>query len=228
MSESIDYPINQEFPITNYLRFLAGTDVLQLSPEDDKYLRFNDAGVEIEVGEFLYALVRISKPELVYETGTHKGIGAMYLGKGLKDNGFGRLHTHEYEPSHVRDAKRLIELTELADFVVVHQGNSLQINPVGQIDLLFLDTEPQIRFQEFVNLFPHVRPGGFVLIHDLHRHMHQIENEEHGFAWPYGKVPYEMLRLEQEGKIRPVHFGTPRGLTLFYKPTEHDYQWGQR
>jgi hypothetical protein len=55
--------------------------------------------------------------------------------------------------------------------------------------------------------------------------MHQIPNEEHGFAWPYGKIPEEMHSLVTSGKLRPFHFSTPRGLTGFYKVDPRDYKW---
>jgi hypothetical protein len=55
--------------------------------------------------------------------------------------------------------------------------------------------------------------------------MHQIPNEEHGFAWPYGKLPPEIIKLVKEDKLRPFHFPTPRGLTGFYKTREDDYKW---
>jgi predicted O-methyltransferase YrrM len=55
-------------------------------PTLPSYSSFNDAGIEVETGEFLYAMTRLLKPDRVLETGTHWGIGAAYMGTALKDN----------------------------------------------------------------------------------------------------------------------------------------------
>jgi len=55
--------------------------------------------------------------------------------------------------------------------------------------------------------------------------MHQIPNDEHGFAWPYGRLPQEIRDLVRQDKLRPIHFPTPRGLTGFYKVAQGDYNF---
>jgi len=186
---------------------------------------FNDAGVEIEVGEFLYALVRILKPANVLETGTHHGIGASYMGQALKDNGEGHLDTIEFLPEiYSRAIKRITDLKLLRE-VSVHLTDARAFVPVNKYQLILLDTEPQTRFEELLRFFPCLEPGGFVFIHDLHRHMHQIENKDHGFAWPFGPIPEEMKYLIKRGHLVPFHFPTPRGLTGFYKPSKEDFKW---
>lgn len=189
------------------------------------YSAFNDAGVECEVGEFLYAMTRIVKPNSVLETGTHWGISATYIGYGLLDNGFGHLDTYEINPQNFRIALNRTRKQGLTDHVDVHNDDVGVLTPQHEFDLMFLDTEPQTRFAELVKFFPYLKEGGYVFIHDLHRHMHQIPNEEHGFAWPYGKIPKQMSALVEEGKLRPFHFGTPRGFTGFYKVSADDYKW---
>lgn len=188
------------------------------------YSAFNDAGVECEVGEFLYAMVRITKPTWVLETGTHWGISASYIGHALADNGFGHLETYEFNPQNHQIAhNRIIKRQQLRDHVSVVLGDVSKLQPQCNYDFMFLDTEPQLRFGELLRFFPYLNEGGYVFIHDLHRHMHQIPNEEHGFAWPYGVIPDEMQELVKSGKLRPFHFGTPRGLTGFYKVSGKDY-----
>lgn len=198
---------------------------------------FNDAGIECETGEFLYSLVRLLKPKRVLETGTHWGIGASYMGLALQDNGpddsghDARLDTIEFLPEIWARAKRRIETMGLQDIVKTHLMDAASFNPVEieqgpiQYGLILLDTEPGTRFAEFLKFYPFLAPGGFVFIHDLHRHMHQIPNEEHGFAWPYGEVPAPMRELVVSGRMRPIHFSTPRGLTGFYKVHPDDYKW---
>lgn len=187
---------------------------------------FNDAGVECETGEFLYSLVRLLKPENVLETGTHWGIGASYMGKALQDNNHGHLDTIEFLPEiHARAIHRIAILC-LQDRVTCHLIDARAFNPGDKkYKLILLDTEPQTRFEELIKFYDSLEEGGFILIHDLHRHMHQIPNEEHGFAWPYGPIPEAMKLLIKSGKLRPFHFSTPRGLTGFYKVSKSDYKW---
>lgn len=189
------------------------------------YTSFNDAGVETETGEFLYAMVRVLKPDFVLETGTHWGVGAAYMGQGLKDNRAGHLDTIEFLPEIHHRAKLRMEQLGLADFVTCHFGDVAQFTPEVRYKFILLDTEPQTRFAELIKFYPNLAPGGFVFIHDLHQHMHQIENDEHGFAWPYGPLPEQIKAWVKAGQLRPLHFETPRGLTGFYKPHPDDFKW---
>jgi predicted O-methyltransferase YrrM len=190
------------------------------------YSAFNDGGVECETGEFLYAFIRLLKPQHVLETGTHFGIGASYMGLALRDNGFGHLDTIEFIPEIRNKAVERLSGLDLLGQVTPHEGDVAQFTPsVEKYQMILLDTEPQTRFAELIKFYPYLNVGGYVFIHDLHRHMHQIPNEEHGFAWPYGPIPEEIKQLVREDKLRPFHFPTPRGLTGFYKVAEQDYQW---
>jgi predicted O-methyltransferase YrrM len=190
-----------------------------------KYSAFNDAGVECEVGEFLYSMVRVLKPTSVLETGTHVGVGASYMGLAVKDNGFGHLDTIEFLPELHVQANHRINKIGLSQVVTCHFMDVKDFQPEFFYQFMFLDTEPQTRFAEFVRFYDFLDDGGYCFIHDLHNHMHQIPNEEHGFAWPYGPVPGFMKQLVRSGEIRPIHFETPRGLTGFYKVRESDYKW---
>ena len=191
------------------------------------YQSFNDAGLECETGELLYAFTRILKPEHVLETGTHWGIGASYIGSALKDNQKGHLDTIEFLPEIHARAKERISKLSLTDHVTCHFGDARSFLPEPGIKygLILLDTEPQTRFEELVRYFDFLEEGGYFFIHDLHRHMHQIPNEEHGFAWPFGEIPGAIRLWVKEGVLRPFHFPNPRGLTGFYKVANGDHKW---
>ena len=195
------------------------------------YTSFNDAGLECETGELLYGFVKVLQPDRVLETGTHFGVGASYMGMALKDNFKGVLDTIEFLPEIYNVAKARVARLELEEYVKCHLGDVAQFDPMysgdtRQYDMILLDTEPQTRFAELIKFYPYLKPGGYVFIHDLHRHLHQIPNSEHGFAWPYGPLPEEIKKWVRNGELRPFHFGTPRGLTGFYKvDTKNDYDW---
>jgi len=189
------------------------------------YSSFNDAGIECETGEFLYALARLLKPQNILETGTHHGIGASYMGMAVLHNHTGHLETIEFLPEIHKVASRRIQTMGLNTVVSCHLGDVANFTTTTKYQLILLDTEPQTRFAELIKFYLNLDDGGYIFIHDLHNHMHQIPNAEHGFAWPYGKIPEEMRQLVTTGKLRPFHFHTPRGLTGFYKPSPADYQW---
>lgn len=213
---------------------------LQLSSEghwneqfvaEDGYHSFNDAGIECEVGEFLYGLTRVVKPDKVLETGTHWGIGAMYLAMAMEDNQHGTVDTVEFDQANYDKALTNFKMVGLKHRINAHLIDAdkylAQLASDDQYGIILLDTEPQTRFGELVRVVGNLASGGFVFIHDLHRHMHQIPNEEHGFAWPFGKLPEMLKGLVRGGRLRPMHFATPRGLTGFYKPHPDDYNWNK-
>lgn len=213
--------------ITKQLEQLSG-GILKIENEvgdnTGHYTMFNDGGVECEVGEFLYALVRMMKPQHILETGTHKGVGAAYMGMALKHNGFGGLTSLEFLTNYVDESKHLIQQLNLNMQVIIENIDAAkyEVPHRVELDILFLDTEPQTRFAELLKFYDKVKPGGIIMIHDLHPHMHQIDNAEHGFAWPYGRIPEAMRELIHEGSLVKVHFRTPRGFTLFYKVGDDD------
>lgn len=189
------------------------------------FTSFNDAGVEAEVGELLYGFVRVLQPDRILETGTHWGVGSCYMAMGLKDNGKGELDTFEFLPEIYEVAKKRFEWTELDSYINNYLMDVAKWKPKkGIYGMALLDTEPQTRFGELLKFIDSVKDGGFIFIHDLHRHMGQVENEEHGFAWPWGNIPEGMINLINWDVIRPFHFDTPRGLTGFYKVHPGDYK----
>ena len=201
----------------------------EFSADTKGYTAFNDAGIECETGEFLYSLIRLTKPERVLETGTHQGIGASYMGKALKDNGFGVLDTYEFLQPHFEVADKRIRDLELEGYVRVHlQDVGLLQTFEPNLDLILLDTEPQTRFAELVKFEKFLNPGGFIFIHDLHRGMSQgnINPDWPNIkSWPFGDIPSIIKEWVKKDKLRPFHFSTPRGLTGFYKVHEGDFKW---
>lgn len=187
-----------------------------------RYTAFNSGGVESEVGEFLYGFLRMIKPMYVLETGTHQGIGAMYMGYALQDNGLGLLTTLEILDPNIEISNNNIAKAGLFNHVNICQVSSLDFKPDSKYDFILLDTEPDIRFKEFLKFYPFLNQGGYMFIHDLHRHMQQV-GTENGFGWPFGIVPDEIEALLRRREIVKFHFGTPRGLTGFYKVHEGDY-----
>ncbi len=214
------------------------TDKLNLKPEptDSRYSyphvggADDEAGsLETEVGEFMYGLVRMTKPTWILETGTYHGISASYMADALKDNkleiGHGGIVTLEYESRNLEIAKDLFYKLGVDQWVYAELQDSLTYVPGTMYDLIWLDTEPNLRFKELIKYFPFLKPGGFVFIHDLHPHMCQTGIEMNGVHnWPYGDLPEQIKNWLKDGELVKWHFRTPRGLSGFYKPGLNDYK----
>lgn len=193
---------------------------------DRGFHAYNDAGIEQETGEFLYSLTRLLKPEHILETGTHVGVGAAYFGLACRENRIGKVDTIEFL-EHADTAKDNIRKLGLEGIVTVHHMDAADFVLPHSVGILFLDTEPQTRFAEFERYFDNVEEGGFIIIHDLHRHLGQMANEEHGFAWPWGRLPVFITDKLASSEVVKMSFDTPRGLTVFYKTHGEDYGHGQ-
>jgi predicted O-methyltransferase YrrM len=193
--------------------------------EGKGFLMFDDGGVEVEVGEFLYGLTRLIKPKRVLTTGIYTGISDMYIGQGLKDNGYGESTALEFDATHLNRAMELWGRVGMGNYVKPRLMKSLDFQAEGTYQLLFLDTEPDLRFAELIKFYPHLESGGFVFIHDLHHHLGQEVIEGHEPYWPWGKLPEEIREWLRRGDLKPWHFPNPRGLVGFQKKKEGDYEF---
>lgn len=206
----------------------ASKGLLVKSPEvsGEDYEMFNDGSVECEVGELLYSFVRILKPKQILETGTYKGVSSAYMALALKENGKGWLDTLEIEQTHIDTSWQLWKKVGVADVIACFNTPSLSFERTAKYDMLFLDSEPNLRFHELVKFYPNLSEGGYLFIHDLPRTYCQGNfNSDHPEikSYPYGDVPIEMANLLKERKLVPFNFPNPRGMGGFYKPTKEDY-----
>lgn len=216
--------------ITDYL-VEKSQGLIRLEPETlnygNSYSMANSASPETEVLEFLYALVKILKPQKILDTGTAFGLSSAWMAQGLKDNGFGGLTTIEYNKDMIKQAENLWTKLELTNWITSIQGLSYNFQPKEEYELILLDTEPQVRFKELELFYPYLKEGGFALIHDLNRDMSQnTHNPEHPEVdpWPFNKFSDGLKEKIRNGELTKVHFGTPRGLTMFYKVHSGDYK----
>lgn len=239
------YPLllNKMKTITDQLTELANgiiTRFPEVRDEGKGYEMFDDGGVEVESGEFLYGLVRLLKPLHILETGTYTGISSMYMAQALKDNKapfesantmerFAQIFTCDIEQFHLDRARRLWEATGVSQYILSKNIPSLKVEPAqADYDLLFLDSEPQLRFAELVKFYPYLKEGGYILIHDLFGHLGQVDiiNPDHAEFkfWPWGELPEEIVTWLKTDKLRVMPLPAPRGMVLFYKPREDDYK----
>jgi len=217
-----------ELMITEYLKTMDMSLKEMDEPTDSAYKCFNTGGVETAVGEFLYGLVRMIRPDNIFETGTHHGISSSYMAKALKDNNKGMLTTLEISKECINISKQRWENLLVADYVFSDKEDTINYDLETDVDLMFLDSEPYLRFKELRRFFPRLKHGGYVFVHDMPRSICQGNyNPDHPEfkSWPVGDINIEVKRWVWDNELVPFHFNTPRGLLGFYKRHPNDYKW---
>lgn len=172
-------------------------------PHPERWHMYDSMTAEVEVLDFLRAIVTTVKPELVVETGTFSGLSTLRIAEGLKANGFGRVITCEFDPKVFAAAQERFAASGLGEWIEARKESSLEMKVDGRIDLLFCDSDVPIRGQEVRRFLPQVNPYGLILMHDASSAMKAVRAAA--------------LEMEQEGLISVVLLPTPRGLVVAQK-----------
>jgi predicted O-methyltransferase YrrM len=175
-------------------------------PHPERWKMYDSMTAEVEVLEFLKCLVTTVKPALIVETGTFMGISTLWLAEGLKQNGFGKVITCEYDPKVFAKAKQRIDESGLSEWIEYRNESSLETQVEGTVDMLFSDSDPPLREQEVRRFLTQMNPTGVILMHDASSHLKTVRDAA--------------LNMEAEGLISVVLLPTPRGLVLAQK--RHD------
>jgi prolipoprotein diacylglyceryl transferase len=172
-------------------------------PNPERWKMYDSMTAEVEVLEFLKQLVKTVKPNLIVETGTFMGISTLWIAEALKENGFGKIITCEYDPKVYAKAKERIDASGLGEWIDARNESSLDIKVAGTVDMLFSDSDPPLREAEVRRFLPQMNPTGLILMHDASSHLKTVRDAA--------------LKLEQEGLISAVLMPTPRGLVMAQK-----------
>jgi predicted O-methyltransferase YrrM len=121
-----------------------------------------------ELGEklFLYGLIRAIKPELVVETGTHRGKTTLYMAEALLDNQKGRLIT--YDPFDTWDQKGNFRKFPEHEKIITFRKAEGKTCQEENIDLFFCDGyhDKQTVIEEVSAILPRLSPNAIVIFHD--------------------------------------------------------------
>lgn len=200
---------------------------VQTEVSDPQFKMFDDGAIETETGELVYGFVRRTKPQNVLSTGVYTGISDLFIGMALKENGFGHLEALEYEQKHIDRAVELWNKIGVQAQITAIKTDSLKFQPNKQYQFMFLDTELNIRLHEVVRFFPYLDEGGYIFIHDFHRHLYKGNvNKDHPeiVNYPVGEIPEAFNDLLKTDKLRMFHFSGARGLVGLYKTHKEDYK----
>jgi caffeoyl-CoA O-methyltransferase len=124
-------------------------------------------GVPRVDGEFLHLMVYVSAAKNVLEIGTFRGYSAIWMGLGLEQTG-GRLTTIDIDPERVKESRENFIKAGLAERITSLEGDAHKVAKTveGPFDLVFLDAEKGNEVDYFNSVFPKLRPGGFLLLHN--------------------------------------------------------------
>jgi hypothetical protein len=159
---------------------------------------FDGYAAEAEVIDFLYALVRMIKPEHALETGTWLGRSAIAIGSALRDNGFGYLTSLEADPEVARCAIAEIETADLHHWVKVVTNQSLNFQPEKELQFALFDSPIDIRAKEFRHFYGKLAAGASVVFPDTGA-------QHRGLA-------DTITELITHGQLSGSFFPTPRGV----------------
>jgi len=100
-----------------------------------------------------------------------------------------------------------------------HLLSALKYEPGDEVyDILFLDSEPQLRFDEFAKFWPNLRDGGYIIIHDLNDQLGHNGITQHGmYNWPWGDWRDKIGPYAARQEVQIISFDNPRGMTMFQK-----------
>jgi len=172
-------------------------------PNPERWKMYDTMTAEVEVLEFLKALVIAMKPNLIVETGTFTGVSTIAMAEGLRQNSFGKIITCEFDPRVFAAAKERIDSSGVGEWIECRNESSLEMTVDGTIDILFCDSDHEPREMEVRRFLPQVNPNGLILMHDAATH--------------YKIVREGALRMQDEGLINLVLLPTPRGLAIAQK-----------
>ncbi len=160
-------------------------------PHPEWWSAHDGMATEVEVLELVAAFVRALQPEVVVETGTHRGYGAEAIGVALAQNGHGHLFTLEVDEAlHAEAAERVAGLP-----VTCLLQSSFEFTPPGPIDFAWFDSETNLRVPEFNAYRQFMHDRTLVGFHDTSPH--------HGYRPTLDALGIALLDLP-----------TPRGVTF--------------
>jgi predicted O-methyltransferase YrrM len=135
---------------------------IEVSREGTRYHVPTSCGIstELEMQDFLYGLVRYLKPELVFESGSCHGYGALALGMACKANQLGRVVSAETEPYYVEFARNTV--AHLPGVEIRH-ARSEDCPELWKADFIFSDSANDARIREFAA----AKPGCVYVVHDV-------------------------------------------------------------
>jgi predicted O-methyltransferase YrrM len=129
-----------------------------------------------EDGQLLQLMAQLLQARRVLELGTFIGYSAIWLAMALEETG-GKLVTIEISADRVTQARENVAQAGLGSRVEVLEGDAHVVakRVEGPLDLVFMDAEKGNEVDYFNTVFPKLRPGGVILLHNAIRYRNQMK-----------------------------------------------------
>jgi predicted O-methyltransferase YrrM len=159
--------------------------------------------------EVLYGVIRITRPDILVETGVEHGLSTSYILAALRDNASGALHSIEIappggwrsgtQPANGFSADEVLRIgsvipSELRSRWQLHVGSAQDILPpllrdLGNIDLFFHDSDHSENHMlwEYRTAWEHLPEGGWLVSDDIdfNRAFDQFVRGAPGSVWKW-------------------------------------------
>ena len=169
----------------------------------ERWSMHDEMSAEDEVLNFLCNITELLKPDVVVETGTHLGLSACSIGLGVSRNGSGHLFSFENNLDLAARASETIAKRLALGIVSVIPESSIERPFAESIDVLFCDSDHDVRIRELEHFWPNLTPQSIILVHDVNTGCHN-EYRQRLIEWA-------------KGRMSVVFLPTPRGLAICQK-----------
>lgn len=186
----VDFNVPAQLELLNKLSYSNELKALNLTQRSDAVDSFQMSNGTFESGDadFLYQLIRHTKPRKVVEIGSGNStkIARLALKKNQGETGAGYKHicVEPYEQPWLEDLEGITVVRERVEDCKFNWANELEAG-----DLLFVDSSHIVRPQgdvlkEYLEIFPQLKAGVYVHIHDI------FTPKDYPKSWVVGDVRF--------------------------------------
>lgn len=175
-------------------------------------------------GKLLQMLVRLSGVKSIIEVGSLAGYSAIWMARALPEDGV--LHAINSDPAHAEMARKHFAMSEVADRLVMHEGDAKKVLPTleaqGPFDMIFIDADKGGYAGYLDWAERNIRKGGLIVGDNTLLFGHVISDEQpQGERVPTKKAWQSMRefnqRLADPERYHAILLSTEEGLTVAQK-----------
>ncbi len=187
------------------------------------HLSFTTAGMLSGVlqGRLLENLVRMMNARIIVEIGTYTGYSAIYMARGLRENGV--LYTIDNNPEIEDLANEFIERAGLSDRITTYQGDALEvltetIFPLTEanIDLVFIDADKENYVNYFNLCIDKVRQGGYIIADNVLWYGRVFDSQQYNDKETKGIIAFNEMVISDH-RVEPLLLPIRDGLMILRK-----------
>ena len=120
-------------------------------------------------GHMCYLVARMTGAKSVFELGSGYGYSTAWFARAVKENGGGEVHHVVWDEKLSEEARKHLDILDLADVVTFHVGEAVQTleQTEGQFDLIFNDIDKEAYPESLSVMKEKLRSGGVMIIDNM-------------------------------------------------------------